>query len=85
VPVKNGREKRTVVTIGGKSTEAILDTVIDLPYAKTSRYMAKLADIEVSPQKITGIVSVEGAKLLSEDERQRVAAFDKTVMILHLY
>ena len=61
-----------------RATEAILDMVTDLPYAKTSRYMAKLAHIEVSPQKIADIVATEGAKLLSQDERQRAKAFDKT-------
>ena len=45
-----------------RATEAILDMVTDLPYAKTSRYMDKLAHIEASPQKIAGIVSTEGAK-----------------------
>ena len=61
-----------------RATEAILDMVTDLPYAKTSKYMEKLAHIEISPQKIAGIVSVEGAKLLAQDEEQRVAAFEKS-------
>jgi len=61
-----------------RATEAILGMVTDLPYAKTSRYMEKLAHIEVSPQKIAGIVSAEGAKLLAQDEEQRVAAFEKS-------
>jgi hypothetical protein len=82
--VKDGKDRRVVVTIGGKvsysrsrmickvcgknyyplddaiglangakhsqrAAEAILDMVTDLPYAKTSRYMGKLAHIEVSP------------------------------------
>ena len=61
-----------------RATEAILDMVTDLSYAKTSRYLAKLAHIEVSPQKIASIVSVEGAKLLGDDERQRIAAFEES-------
>jgi len=40
--------------------------------------MAKLAHIEISPQKIADIVAMEGAKLLSQDERQRAKAFDQT-------
>ena len=110
---KDGRDRRIVVTIGGKvsytrirmickacrknyypldeavgiasgtkhslrASEAILDMITDLPYAKTSRYLAKLASIEVSPQKIAGIVSVEGAKLLGDDEKERIAAFDNS-------
>ncbi|MBU4293706.1 MAG: UPF0236 family protein [Actinobacteria bacterium] len=111
--LKDGKDRRIVVTIGGKvsyarsrmickacgknyyplddaiglangakhslrATEVVLDMVTDLPYAKTSRHMDKLAHIQVSPQKIAGIVSTEGAKLLGQDEEQRVAAFDKS-------
>ncbi|OQA22999.1 MAG: hypothetical protein BWY60_00098 [Actinobacteria bacterium ADurb.Bin346] len=81
LPVKNGKEKRTICTIGGKvtfmrsrmicktcganyyplddaigmpsgikhsvrTTEALLDLATDLPYAKTSRYVKKLASIK---------------------------------------
>jgi len=59
-------------------SEAILDMVTDLPYAKTSRYMQKLAGIEISPQKIADIVSVEGAKLLAADEKERRQAFEES-------
>lgn len=52
--------------------------VTDFPYAKTSRYLSKFAPSEVSPQKIADIVSTEGAKLLSQDERQRAKAFDES-------
>jgi hypothetical protein len=61
-----------------RAAEAILSMVTDLPYAKTSKYMEKLAFIEVSPQKTAGIVSAEGANLLAQDEEQRVAAFEKS-------
>lgn len=61
-----------------RATEAILDMVTDLPYAKTSKYMAKLAHVDISPQKIAGIVKEEGAKLLAGDEEERAEAFDRT-------
>ncbi|MBM3706442.1 MAG: hypothetical protein FJW66_07960 [Actinobacteria bacterium] len=60
-----------------RASEAILDLVTDLPYAKTSRYIQKLSFIEVSPQKIADIVSVEGKKLLDADEKERKQAFDE--------
>jgi hypothetical protein len=60
------------------ATEAILDMATDLPYAKTSRYMQKLAHIEVSPQKILELARTEGARLLALDEKARIAAFEDT-------
>ena len=111
--VKNGQEKRSLSTIGGKvsfqrtrmickscgkncyplddaigispqakhslrAKEAILDLATDLPYAKTSRFMHKLAHIEASAQKISELAASEGAKLLAADEAERIAAFEKS-------
>ena len=50
-----------------RATAAVLSMITDLPYAKTSRYVEKLAHVEAIPQKIAGIVSVEGAKPLPDD------------------
>jgi hypothetical protein len=59
-----------------RATEAMLDLATDLPYAKTSRYIDKLAHIEVSPQTILDMARQEGQRLLLADEKERKAAFD---------